>query len=316
MRFTSPPPKQGKISHDSLRGYWKRTLPLHAMLSIPLLFLIVFQYFPMFGLVIAFKDFKPWLGFWGSQWVGFKHFQTLLIYPDGQQVILNTFNIAVQKIFWKLITPFLFAIFLNEIRGMFYKRAVQTMVYLPHFLSWVILGGIFLDVFSVSGGAVNRVLENLFGIEPIFFLGDGVWFRRVIVLTDVWQDFGFGAIVYLAAISNADPNLYEAAEVDGANRIQQTWHVTIPAMIPIGIVLGTLSLGKILNAGFDQIFNMYNPLVYHKADIIDTFVYRVGLLNGQFGFSTAVGMFKSVISLILIMISYRLAGKFANYRIF
>lgn len=296
--------------------FGRQTLPLHLMLLVPLLFLFVFQYLPMFGLVIAFQDFKPWLGVLRSPWVGLKHFATLILYPDSRQVIFNTLIIALAKMATKLVTPFLFAIFLNEIRAAWFKRAVQTIVYLPHFLSWVILGGIFLDVFSVSGGAVNRILQFLFGIEPIFFLGNGDWFRFVIVLTDTWQDFGFGAIVYLAAISNADPTLYEAAEVDGATRFQQTLHVTIPAMASITILLATLSLGRVLNAGFDQIFNMYNPLVYRHADIIDTFVYRVGLLNGQFGFSTAIGLFKSVISFVLIAASYRLAGKYAGYRIF
>ncbi len=311
-----PSTASGKELKEKRKWDFKQTWPLHLMILPPLAFLIVFQYLPMVGLVMAFQDYKPWLGFTGSEWIGLEHFRTLFTYPEATQVISNTLIIAISKIILQLITPFLFAIFLNEIRLMFFKRTIQTLVYLPHFLSWVVLGGIFLDIFSVSGGAINRVLGSLFGLEPIFFLGDGSWFRFVVVVTDTWQDFGFGAIVFLAAIAGVDPSLYEAAEVDGANRLQQTWHVTVPTMIPITIVLATLALGKILNAGFDQIFNLYNPLVYSKGDIIDTYVYRTGLLGGQFGFSTAVGMFKSVISLVLIVIAYRLAAKFANYRIF
>jgi putative aldouronate transport system permease protein len=172
-----------------------------------------------------------------------------------------------------------------------------------------------LDMLSTDGGIINQAL-GLFHIGPVFFLGDPRWFRFTVVMTDIWKNFGYSAIVYLAAITGIDPNLYEAAYIDGANRIQQTWHITIPGMIPITIVVGTLALGNILNAGFDQIFNLYNPLVYSTGDIIDTYVYRVSLIAGDYGFGTAVGMFKSVVSFILIVIAYRLANIFAGYRIF
>lgn len=296
------------------RWNMKRNWPLHVMLLVPLALLLVFSYLPMFGIIIAFQDFKPWLGFARSPWVGWEHFETLLIYPDGQQVIINTVIIAIAKLITKFITPFLFAIFLNEVRQKTYKKLVQTCVYLPHFLSWVVLGSIFLDVFSYNG-IVNHAL-GLLGIDPIMFMAKGNWARFVLVLTDTWQDFGYGVIVYLAAITGADPALYEAAQIDGANRFRQCLAVTIPAMMPIAVVIGTMSLGKVLNAGFDQIFNMYNPLIYSHVDVIDTFVYRTGLINGKFGFSTAVGLFRSVISLVLTLISYRLAYRFADYRIF
>ena len=296
------------------RWNMKMNWPLHVMLLLPLTLLFIFHYLPMFGVVIAFQDFKPWLGFAKSRWVGFEHFETLLIYPDSQQVIINTLVLASAKLVTKFMAPFIFALFLNEISNKHYKKIVQTAVYLPHFLSWVILGGIFTDVFSLNGG-VNHILR-VFGVKPIMFLGNGNWARAVLVLTDTWQDFGYGVIVYLAAIAGADPALYEAAEIDGANRFKQTIHVTIPAMVPIAVVILTLSLGKVLNAGFDQVFNMYNPLIYSHTDIIDTFVYRTGIINGKFGFSTAVGLFKSFISLLLITVSYRLANKYANYRIF
>ncbi|WP_339243096.1 ABC transporter permease subunit [Paenibacillus sp. FSL R5-0517] len=275
----------------------------------------IFAYIPMGGLVIAFQDYKPWLGFAKSSWIGLEHFQFLFSMPENVKVIWNTLIIAGLKLIGGLIAPLIFALLLNEVRKETFKKSIQTFVYLPHFLSWVILGGILLDMLATKG-MINQFLGAVFGIEPIFFLGDGTWFRIVVVTSDIWKEFGFGAIIFLASLAGINPALYEAAEVDGASRWQQTWSITIPALIPIMIVVGTLSLGNILNGGFDQIFNLYNPLVYDKGDIIDTFVYRVGLIDGKFGFSAAVGLFKSVVGFVLIVIAYRAAYKFANYRIF
>ncbi|WP_342556341.1 ABC transporter permease subunit [Paenibacillus sp. FSL R7-0652] len=275
----------------------------------------IFAYIPMGGLVIAFQDYKPWLGFAKSSWIGLEHFQFLFSMPENVQVIWNTLIIAGMKLIGGLIAPLVFALLLNEVRKETFKKSIQTFVYLPHFLSWVILGGILLDMLATKG-MINQFLGAVFGLEPIFFLGEGTWFRIVVVTSDIWKEFGFGAIIFLASLAGINPSLYEAAEVDGANRWQQTWSITIPALIPIMIVVGTLSLGNILNGGFDQIFNLYNPLVYDKGDIIDTFVYRVGLIDGKFGFSAAVGLFKSVVGFVLIVIAYRAAYKFANYRIF
>lgn len=298
------------------RWNFKRTWPLHVMLLPGLAFAVVFQYIPMAGIIMAFQDFKPWIGITDSPWVGMKHFEFMFKRPDSIQVIYNTFFIAVMKIIFGLVVPFIFALLLNEVRKMVFKRTVQTLVYLPHFLSWVILGGILLDVLSTDGGIINRMLTGFFDIKPIFFLGDGDWFRFTVIFSDIWKEFGFATIVFLASLAGINPALYEAAVVDGASRWKQTLFITIPSIIPITIVIGTLSLGNILNAGFDQIFNLYNPLVYDKGDIIDTFVYREALLGGKFSFGTAVGLFKSVVGMILIIISYRLAYKFANYRIF
>lgn len=297
------------------RWNMKRNWPLHMMLVPAVLLAIVFQYVPMGGIIIAFQDFKPWLGFTGSKWVGLENFRYLFLYPDVDKVIWNTLIIAVFKIVAGLVAPLSFAILLNEIRWMAFKRVSQTLVYLPHFLSWVILGGILLDILSPQGGMVNQLIVALGG-EPIFFLGDGNWFRFTLIVSDVWKEFGFGTIVFLASLAGINPALYEAAEVDGANRFKQTLHITLPALMPITIVLMTLSLGNILNAGFDQVFNLYNPLVYDKGDIIDTFVYRLGILNGKMSFATTVGLFKSVVGTILIIVSYRLAYKLANYRVF
>lgn len=288
---------------------------LYLMLVPGVILALLFSYLPMAGLVLAFQNYKPWLGVTGSAWVGWQHFDTLFSREDSVQVIWNTFVIAGMKIIVGLIVPVIFAILLNEIRQLGLKKTIQTMVYLPHFMSWVILGGILTDMLS-SRGFVNGVVLPWFGIDPVMFLTDGNWFRFVLVTSDTWKDFGFSTIVFLASLTGINPALYEAAEMDGATRLQQTWHVTLPGMMPIIVVVGTLSLGNILNAGFDQIFNLYNPLVYDKGDIIDTFVYRVGILNGQYGFATAVGLFKSVISFVMIVAAYRLAYKFANYRIF
>ncbi len=290
-------------------------IPLYLMLLPGIGLAVIFNYLPMAGLIIAFQDYKPWLGITNSRWVGMEHFKYLFSYTQNVQIIWNTIIISVSKMIFGLLTPIGFALLLNEIRKSGFKRSIQTLVYLPHFLSWVILGGILIDILSPEGGILNRLI-GIFGVEPIFFLGSGDTFRTTVVISDIWKEFGFSTIVYLASLAGINPALYEAAEIDGATRWKQTIHVTIPSMLPIIVVVGTLSLGNILNAGFDQIFNLYNPLVYDKGDIIDTFVYRVGLLNGKFSFATAMGLFKSVIGFVLIVISYRLAYKYANYKIF
>ncbi|MCD9022451.1 ABC transporter permease subunit [Cohnella sp. NL03-T5] len=269
----------------------------------------------MFGIVIAFQNFIPAKGFLESSWVGLKHFRFILSLSDTYEVLGNTLFISVMKIIAGLVVPLTVSLMLNEVRQRFFKRSVQTLVYLPHFLSWVILGGVLIDILSPSSGIVNAVL-GLFGIEPIYFLGDNRWFPYVLVFSDVWKEFGFSTIIYLAALSGINPALYEASLMDGAGRLRQTWHITLPGMRPIIVVLVTLSLGNVLNAGFEQVFNLYSPLVYDSGDIIDTYVYRMGLISAQYGPATAIGLFKSVISLGLISSTYYLAYRLANYRIF
>ncbi|WP_246483208.1 ABC transporter permease [Alkalicoccobacillus gibsonii] len=293
----------------------KRNWPLHILVMPAIIIAFIFNYVPLGGIIMAFQEYKPWFGFTGSEWVGLEQFKKIFAFAEGRQVIWNTLVISSFKIVFQLIIPIVFALLLNEVRIMFFKRSVQTLVYLPHFLSWVILGGILLDLLSVDGGLVNQFL-NFLGIQSIFFLGDGDWFRVTVIATDVWKDFGFSAIIFLAALSGINPALYEASVIDGANRFQQVLFITIPSILPITIVVATLALGNILNAGFDQIFNLYNPLVYDKGDIIDTYVYRQGLLGGNFSYATAVGVFKSIIAFILIITGYKLAYKYAGYRIF
>jgi putative aldouronate transport system permease protein len=292
----------------------RQTWPLHVFLLPSVVLLLIFSYTPMVGFAIGFQDFKPWLGLFGSPFVGLKHFRFMFHDPTALQVIWNTLIIAVFKIIAGALAPFTFALLLNEVRAVIFKRIIQSLVYLPHFISWVILGGILTDLLSTNG-MINQLLLWI-GLDRIFFLGSGNWYRFTLVVSDVWKDFGFGTIIYLAAMAGINPNMYEAADIDGANNWQKTIHITIPAVVPIAIVIVTLSLGNILNAGFDQVFNTYNPLVYPKGDIIDTYVYRIGLQQGSYSFATAVGFFKSIIGFILIATTYKLASKYANYRIF
>ena len=289
--------------------------PLHVMIFPGIALLAVFSYGPMAGAVMAFQRYIPARGWFGSQWVGLANFEYIMNLPNFYRVVGNTVFIALMKMGMGLLVPIAVSLLLNEVRHMLLRRGVQTLIYLPHFLSWVILGGILVDILSVNGGIVNNVL-GLFGIGPIFFLGSIEWFPFVVVISDIWKEFGFATIVYLAALTSINPTLYEAAVIDGANRWRQTWHVTLPGMSPIIVLLAVLSLGNILNAGFEQILTLYSPVVYESGDIIDTFVYRVGLIQGQYAVATAVGLAKSAVSLVFIAVSYYLAYRLANYRIF
>lgn len=307
----------GKKKRAAKKGWQQEVAhnwPLYVMILPSLVLAVIFCYIPMGGLVMAFQDYKPWLGISGSQFVGMNQFKQIFMFKESYQAIINTLIIAVAKIIFGLIVPIAMALLLNEVRHTGLKKSIQTLVYLPHFLSWVTVAGMIRDILGLDG-IVNAFLQKL-GVDPIFFLGEAGMFRQIVVLSDLWKGFGFGMIVYLAAISNIDQSLYEAAEMDGANRWQQTLHITIPSIMPMIIVMATLSLGNVLNAGFDQIFNLYSPLTYSTGDIIDTYVYRQSLVNGQYSFGTAVGLFKSGVGLLLTAIAYKLAYKFAGYRIF
>lgn len=294
----------------------RREIPLHLMILPALVMIVLFSYVPMAGIVIGFQKFIPAKGLFGDQkWVGFDNFHYVMNLPSFTQVLWNTLFISSLKLIMGLIVPIVFAILLNELKNEAVKRSVQTTIYLPYFMSWVVLGGILIDILSPSGGIVNNLLASM-GIKKIFFLGDNHWFPITLVASDVWRNFGFGTIVYLAAITGIDPGLYEAATIDGANRLQKMWHITLPGMRMVIVLLSVLSLGQLLNAGFDQVFNLYSPQVYESGDILDTFVYRLGVLDAQYGVATAVGLFKSVVSLVLISSSYFFAYRFARYRIF
>ncbi len=292
----------------------KKEFPFHLMLLPGLILTFIFKYIPMGGLCIAFQDYSPVYGLFDQYWVGLDNFRYVFSMSTFPRVIYNTMFIAILKIIAGIIVPVSFALLLNEVRQTTYKRTLQTIVYLPHFISWVALAGIFLDVLSMDG-VINMALTKL-GMDPVYFLGDEKVFPYTMVVTDVWKTFGWNTIVYLAAITGVDPSLYEAAYLDGAGRVRQTIHVTIPTIMPIVMLMTILSIGNVLRAGFDQIFNLYSPLVYSTGDIIDTFVYRMGILSAQFGPATAVGLFQSLVSFVLIMGGYWLADKVAGYRVF
>jgi putative aldouronate transport system permease protein len=276
--------------------------------------LVLFSIIPMFGFIMAFQNFNPGRGVFGSEWVGWENFRYLFSLSDARTIIFNTVFISLLKIIGNLIVPLIFALMLNELRMGLFKKSVQTVAYLPHFLSWVILAGILLDILAYRG-PVNHFL-TLFGARRILFFARADLFRVIVVGSEIWKEFGFNAVIYLAALTAINPSLYEAASMDGATRTQQLRHVTLPGISTTIVLLAVLSLGNVMNAGFDQIFNMYNPLVYSTGDIIDTWVYRAGLLNLQFSLATTAGLFKSAIGFIMISLSYFLAGRLANYRIF
>ncbi|MDD7076583.1 MAG: ABC transporter permease subunit [Lachnospiraceae bacterium] len=284
------------------------------MLLPGMIFLVIFSIIPMFGIVMAFQNFVPAKGIFGSKFVGLAQFQRLFMLPDFRQILENTLIIALSKIIIGTLLAIVFAVLLNECRNVRYKRFIQTAVYLPHFLSWVILAVMFSNIFSYTG-IINQLITALGG-EPVMFMISNTWFRPIIIGTDVWKEFGYNAVIYVAAMTSIDPSLYEAADIDGAGRWKKIMHITLPGILPTIILMGTLSIGNVLNAGFDQVFNMYSPLVYRTGDIIDTYVYREGLVNIQYSFATAVGLFKSIISFALLTTAYKLADKFCGYRIF
>ncbi len=292
----------------------KKEMHYHLMLLPGMIFVLIFNIMPLFGTVIAFQNFIPAKGILHSRWVGLDNFKYMFQLDDSRQIIFNTVYISFMKIVLNLIVPVCTAILINELVFKRFKKGMQTIIYFPHFMSWVVLAGIVTDLLS-SNGIVNKIIQS-FGREPVLFLGNDFWFPIVIILSDVWKEYGFNSIVFLSAITGIDAGLYEAAEIDGAGRFQKITNITIPGMMPTIILIATLNIGQILNAGFEQILNLYNPLVYSSGDIIDTYVYRVGLIEAQYGLATAVGTFKSLIGFILIFTSYKLAEKFANYRIF
>ena len=291
----------------------KKQLPYHLLLIRGVVLVFIFSYIPLYGLIIAFQKYNPSMGF-SSPWVGLENFIYLFNQPNFVRTIWNTFYISFFKLVGSVVVPVTVALLLNEIRHDKIKRSFQTLVYIPNFLSWVIMAGMLMDILG-SNGIVNSLITSL-GFNEVNFLGSPSVFPWTMIVTDIWKGFGFGTVVYLAALTSIDPGLYEAAMVDGAKRWKQTIYITIPLLLPTIILMTVLALGNVLNAGFDQIFNLYSPVVYESGDIIDTYVYRLGLQQAQYSVGTAVGLFKSVISFILVALSYLLADKAAGYRIF
>lgn len=288
--------------------------PYHLMLLPGVLVTLIYSYGPMFGLVMSFQDFDPILGFTKSPFVGLENFQYIFAMPDFFRVLKNTLFISILKLLLGILVPLIMALLINECRLKWFTKTVQTSVFMPYFLSWVILAGVISEIFYFSG-PINKLIQA-FGGEPILFLADNKWFPWILIFTDVWKGLGYNMVVYLAAITGVDPGLYEAAEIDGAGIFDKMIKITLPSIMPMVILLATLSVGSILSAGFDQVYLLYNPVVYESGDIIDTLVYRMGLINMQYSPAAAIGLFKSVVSFILVASSYWAAYKIADYRLF
>lgn len=288
--------------------YFKAHYWLYLMVVPGIVYLIIFHYVPMYGIAIPFFDYSPVKGLLGSEFVGLENFKYLFKSPDFLNVLKNSLILSFEKLLFGFPAPLILALIINEIRRMRVKKVVQTVVYIPHFVSWVVMSGIIISLLSTDGGIVNKIVVALGG-EKINFLINSKYFRPILVITDIWKEVGWGTIVYLAAMSGIDVSLYEAAEMDGAGRFKQILYVTIPCIVPTMIVLLVLRMGSVLSNGFEQVFLLYSPSVYDVGDVLETFSYRLGLLEGRYSFATAVGMFQSLVGLLFISISNKLAAK-------
>ncbi|HEU0296505.1 MAG TPA: ABC transporter permease subunit [Anaerolineales bacterium] len=297
-----------------LRTIWRQR-GLYFLMTPTLIYFVIFKYGPLWNAQIAFKDFKPLLGVWGSPWVGFKHFEMFINSFYFTDLMTNTIIFSVAKLFLGLPLAVIVAIALHETWFLRFRTFVQTMVYLPHFLSWVIMYGVLLAILSPGSGLVNTVIESSGG-EPIAFLTEPKYFRWVIILSDIWKETGWSTILYLAALLAISPELYEAAAVDGATPLQRIWYISLPGILPVIVLVTLLRLGHVLEAGFNQIFVLYSVPVYSVGDILDTWVFRQGVLSFQFSLATAVGFFKGAIGLVLILVSNRMAKRWAQQSIY
>ncbi|GAA3408949.1 ABC transporter permease [Paenibacillus hodogayensis] len=264
------------------------------------LYFLIFKYVPMLGNIIAFKNYSLFLGIMDSPWVGLTHFLNMITYEEFYNILGNTILLSFLSVLFGFPAPLLLALLLNELRSMWLKRSVQTVLYLPHFLSWIIVGSIFINLLEPNG-FLNQLLGGLFGMAEIDFLSESRYFKSIVIVSGIWKEVGWGMIIYLAALAGVNPNLYEAAMVDGAGRWRQMWSISIPAIMPAIVVLFLLRIGSVLDANVEQILVFLNPLNFDTGEVIDTYVYRIGLLGSQFSYSTAIGLFKSVIGLVLVV---------------
>ncbi|MCM3172244.1 MULTISPECIES: sugar ABC transporter permease [unclassified Paenibacillus] len=289
-----------------MKVYW----PLYVMAIPGIVFLVVFKFVPLGGAIIAFKDYSVFQGFGDSPWVGLKHFKTLIEHPDFARVFGNTLMLGFLKLVLVFPVPVLLALMINEIRKSALKKGIQTALYIPHFLSWVIVGGILFDFFSLSG--LFNIVIGWFGLDPVLAMQESDYFRPIYAISSIWRDAGWGTVVYMAAISAIDPQLYESAMIDGASKLRQIRHITFPLLLPTVLVLFLLEIGNFLDLGFDQVFNMLTPMTYSVGDILDTYVFRTGIQQGQYSFATAVGLFQSVIGFILVFVFNKLSKKVSD----
>lgn len=297
----------------SFQMYWKYKY-LTLLFILPVTYYIIFHYLPIYGIQIAFRDYRFNLGIWGSEWIGLQHFRDMFAMDSFWRSFKNTLIIATYRLIIIFPMPIIFAILLNELKGKLFKKTVQTISYLPHFLSWVVLGSVITQFLSPSIGPINIFLKTI-GLKPIFFLGDNDWFRTTLIATGLWKTLGWSSIIYLATISAIDPQLYEAATIDGANRFKKIIYITLPSMAPVITIMLIFAVGNIVNQDFEQVFNMYNPAVYKTGDVLETYVYRRGLADMQYSFATAVNLFKNLIAFVLIIVANYTTKKFNDYGI-
>lgn len=300
----------GVLSNTPMRVRIKKYLPFYLLLLLPLLQVIIFHLLPLYGITIAFKDFKMARGIIGSDWVGMKHFIEVFNDKTFYRVLYNTIVISILTLLTSFPATIIFALMINEIINLRLKRIIQTITYLPHFLSWVVVGGFVYQILSPTNGALNALLVSLNILkEPVYFMAEEGMFIPIYLIANLWKSLGWGVVIYLAAIAGIDISLYEAAVIDGANRFQKVIHVTLPALTPTICTLLILNMGSLMNVGFDPIFNLYNPANYHVSDVISTYVYRLGLVKAQYDYTTAIGLFQNVVGFILILLSNWIARK-------
>lgn len=297
------------------KNYFLKHWAIYSMILPGLLYFLIFKYIPLGGSIIAFQDYNVFKGIWGSKFVGFKHFENLFTYPEFSQIFTNTLLISLYKLLLGFPAPIILALLLNEVRKKLFKSTLQSVLYLPHFLSWVIVGGLVINILSPSSGIINEIIKSLGGKE-IFFMQEPGYFRSIVVGSGIWKDVGWNTIIYMAALAGINPQLYEAAEMDGAGKLRQVWSITLPTLLPTIMVLLLLQIGNILDLGFEQIYMLLNPLVRETGEVLDTYIYRVGLVGGQFSYTTAIGLFKSVIGLILVVGANKLSKKLTGNSIY
>lgn len=300
---------------QSIRVRVRKDLWLYIMMVPGLLYYLTFKYGPMFGLVMAFQNYMPMLGFLRSPWVGFAHFQRFFQEYTFGMLFRNTLIFGALNILFYFPIPIILALLLNEVRQLRYKRFVQTFIYIPHFLSWVVISSITYTFLTVDGGVVNNVLTSM-SLKPVRFLTSEQYFRPMILFQIIWRESGWGTIIFLAALTNIDPELYDAAQVDGANRLMRLWHITLPGLRSTVVVLLILRLGSFLDTGYEQLLLALNPLNRQVGEVFDTYVYQTGIIGGQFSYTAAVGMFKSVISLFLVVFANKLAHRLGEEGIY
>ncbi len=291
---------------------YKRNWSVFILLVPGIIYYIVFCYVPLYGVTIAFKDYSLTKGVIGSSWVGFKYFKMAFASNDFWNAFANTFIISFLKLIFSFPAPILLALLLNEVTNMPFKKVVQTISYMPHFLSWVVLSGVIISFLSPSGGPVNLILRQL-GHEPIFFVADNKWFRPLLVVSSIWKEIGWSSIVYLAALNSVDVALYDAAKIDGAGKFKQILHVTLPSIRSAITVMFIFAVGAIVNDDFDQIYNLYNPAVYKTGEVISTYIYKIGMEGMQYSLATAIGLFKNIIALVLLVGTNYLCKAFDEY---